>query len=72
MLTPPQLIYRGLKGSALTSLEFDHDFRSLRDFANALAAFLGILALAALGWWRESDREQEPMLQFVPDAGERR
>ena len=42
MLTPPQLIYRGLKGSALTSLEFDHDFRSLRDFANALAAFLGI------------------------------
>lgn len=37
-------------------------------FAACMIAFVVIVILALLGWWRESEREGEPVLQFVPNA----
>lgn len=38
----PTLVYRLVKGSALTAAEHDENLRKLRDFVNALAALFGV------------------------------
>lgn len=38
----PTLVYRLIKGSALTASEHDENLRKIRDFSNALAALFGV------------------------------